>query len=122
MDNFQTAQERIKEASIAAASAAKQNVVAAYEQATRLKMNIKIKAPIIIVPVHSQSLEAIVIDLGNLNITNDITNITVESEHSPAMIDNMKVELTNVKLSKVTLNEEENLDNEVSTRFGGLGK
>jgi hypothetical protein len=30
-------------------------------------MNIKIKAPIIVVPVHSKSFEAIVIDLGKVN-------------------------------------------------------
>lgn len=84
-------------------------------------MNIKIKAPIIIVPVHSQSLEAIVVDLGNLTITNKITNINVESEHSPAVIDEMKVDLSNVKLSKVLLSREEGADNSMVSRFGSLG-
>lgn len=103
LDNFQTAQQRIKEASKAAAEAAKQNVVAAYEQATRIKLNIKIKAPIILVPVHSRSLEAIVIDLGNLKISNLIKNLDVKNDHGPAVIDEMKVELSDVKLSKVVL-------------------
>jgi vacuolar protein sorting-associated protein 13A/C len=105
LDNFQTAQERIKEASIAAAEAAKQTAVQAYEQATRIKMNIKIKAPIILVPVHSQSLEAIIVDLGNLKITNLINNLDVKSEHGQAVIDEMKVELSDVKLSKVLLHD-----------------
>lgn len=107
LDNFQTAQERIKEASKAAAEAAKQTAVQAYEQATRIKMNIKIKAPIILVPVHSQSFEAIIVDLGNLKITNLINNLDVKNneQHGPAVIDEMKVELSDVKLSKVLLRE-----------------
>lgn len=126
LDHFQTAQERIKEASKAAAEAAKQNVVAAYEQATRIKMNIKIKAPIILVPVHSQSLEAIVIDLGNLKITNLINNLNVKGDHGPAVIDEMKIELSDVKLSKVVLhghdlNAEES-DTTVTSRFLSSGE
>jgi vacuolar protein sorting-associated protein 13A/C len=125
LDNFQTAQERIKEASKAAAEAAKQNVVAAYEQATRIKMNIKIKAPIVLVPVHSTSLEAIVVDLGNLKITNTINNLEVKSDHGPAVIDNMKVELSDVKLSKVALHGHdvnESADTSVLSRFRSSGK
>lgn len=126
LDHFQTAQDRIKEASKAAAEAAKQNVVAAYEQATRIKMNIKIKAPIILVPVHSRSLEAIVVDLGNLKITNLINNLDVKSDHGPAVIDEMKVELSDVKLSKVRLhgNDDfnESSDTTVSSRFTSTGK
>lgn len=120
LDNFQTAQERIKEASKAAAEAAKQNVVAAYEQATRIKMNIKIKAPIILVPVHSQSREAIIIDLGNLKITNLINNLNVKSDHGSAVIDEMKVELSDVKLSKVVLHDQD-LTRENSSRFRSAG-
>lgn len=126
LDHFQTAQERIKEASKAAAEAAKQNVVSAYEQATRIKMNIKIKAPIILVPVHSKSLEAIVIDLGNLKVTNLIKNLDVRSDHGPAVIDEMKVELSDVKLSKVLLhgNEEVGDASEMSmlSRFRSSGE
>ena len=121
LDHFQTAQDRIKEASIAAAEAAKQNVVAAYEQATRIKMDIKIKAPIILVPVHSQSLEAIVIDLGNLKITNLINNLNVKNDHGPAVIDEMKIELSDVKLSKVLLHGQE-LNSENSSRFRSSGE
>lgn len=121
LDHFQTAQERIKEASKAAAEAAKQNVVAAYEQATRIKMDIKIKAPIILVPVHSQSFEAIVIDLGNLKMTNLINNLNVKNDHGPAVIDEMKIELSDVKLSKVALHGQD-LNNESSSRFRSAGK
>lgn len=123
LDNFQTAQDKIKEASKAAAEAAKQNVVAAYEQATRIKMNLKIKAPIILVPVHCRSLEAIVIDLGNLKITNQINNLDVKSDHGTAVIDEMKVELSDVKLSKVVLHGHDDVtDSSVLSRFQSSGK
>lgn len=103
LDHFQTAQDRIKEASKAAAVAAKQSAVQAYEQATRIKMNIRIKAPIIIIPVDSKSQNGIMIDLGKLKITNAINNLHVESDYGPAVIDEMKIDLTDVKLSKVAL-------------------
>lgn len=126
LDHFQTAQDRIKEASRAAAEAAKQNVVAAYEQATRIKINIKIKAPIVLVPVHSQSLEAIVIDLGNLKISNRINNLDVKNDHGPAVIDEMKVELSDVKLSKVLLHGEDesnrSSDTNITSRFHSSGQ
>lgn len=127
LDNFQTAQDRIKEASKAAAEAAKQSAVAAYEQASRIKMNIKIKAPIILVPVHSRSLEAIVVDLGNLKISNQINNVDVKSDHGPAVIDEMKVELSDMKLSKVALHSQDELhevtsDTSMVSRFRSSGK
>lgn len=123
LDNFQTAQDRIKEASRAAAEAAKQNVVTAYEQATKITLNIKIKAPIILVPVHSKSLEAIVIDLGNLKITNKISNLDVKGNNGPAVIDEMKVELSDVKLSKVVLHgQEETSESSDTSRFKSSGK
>lgn len=126
MDNFQSAQQTIKDASLAAAEAAKQNVVAAYEQATRMKINIKIKAPIVIVPVDSNSLEGIAIDLGNLNIENRITNIEVaDNDYSPAVIDAMKLELSNVKLSKVHITQQsEDMQEELTSdsRFGTDGE
>lgn len=120
LDHFQTAQERIKEASKAAAEAAKQSAVQAYEQASRIRLAIKIKAPIILVPVHSQSYEAIIIDLGNLKISNVIKSTEVENEHGPALIDEMKVELTDIMLSKVLLKAESYGDETTtSSRFQG---
>lgn len=75
LDNFQTAQQAIADASAAAAETAKQNMVEAYSNAKRMALNIRIKAPIIIVPVDSQSLQAISIDLGHLCITNHCSAI-----------------------------------------------
>lgn len=52
-------------------------MVEAYSNATRIKMDIKIKAPIIIVPVDSQSCNGICLDLGHLSITNNNNEIDV---------------------------------------------
>lgn len=75
LDNFQAAQQAIADASAAAAETAKQNMVEAYSNAKRMVLNVRIKAPIIIVPVDSKSLQAISIDLGHLCITNRCSNI-----------------------------------------------
>lgn len=75
LDNFQTAQQAIADASAAAAETAKQNMVEAYSNTKRMLLNVRIKAPLIIVPVDSKSLQAISIDLGHLCITNRCSNI-----------------------------------------------
>ena len=75
LDNFQAAQRAIAEASAVAAETAKQNMVEAYSNATRMLLNIRIKAPLIVVPVDSSSLKAIAIDLGHLIISNNCTEI-----------------------------------------------
>lgn len=101
LDNFQAAQQRIKDASAAAAEAAKNSAVEAYSKATRMKLDIKVKAPIIVIPVDSRSLKAVAMDFGNLSITNNFRDIPTEHSHGPAVIDEMKIELKDMKLSKV---------------------
>ncbi|XP_037042887.1 vacuolar protein sorting-associated protein 13-like, partial [Bradysia coprophila] len=105
LDNFQAAQRAIADASAAAAETAKQNMVDAYANATRMRLNIKIKAPIIIVPVDSKSLEAISIDLGSLSITNNCSEIVGSSttDSGAAILDEMKLELTDMKISKIVV-------------------
>lgn len=51
-------------------------MVEAYSTAKRILINIRIKAPLIIVPVDSKSRQALAIDLGNLNISNNCSNIS----------------------------------------------
>lgn len=75
LGHFQAAQQAIADASAAAAETAKQNMVQAYENQQRMRLNIQIQAPIIIIPVASKSREAISVDLGNLAIRNTISDI-----------------------------------------------
>lgn len=107
MNNFQAAQQAIANASAAAADAAKQNAVAVYEKATRMKLNVKVKAPVIIVPIDSKSLEAVVLDLGQLVLTNVITDIqTPDNEKGPAVMDEIKLVLKDMRLVRVNILEE----------------
>lgn len=50
-------------------------MVNAYENATRIQMNIRLKAPIIIVPVDSLTNECICLDMGYFSITNNNTEL-----------------------------------------------
>ncbi|GAB0096265.1 Vacuolar protein sorting-associated protein 13 [Sergentomyia squamirostris] len=111
LDNFQAAQEKIAEAGAAAAGAAKQNVVDAYAKATRLNLNVRMKAPIIILPEDSQSKSALCLDLGYLIVTNNCYEVHTENEgHSKAVIDDMKLDLKDLKVSKVNLFQDDSLD------------
>ncbi|TDG48268.1 hypothetical protein AWZ03_005223 [Drosophila navojoa] len=103
--HFQTAQDAFTNASAAAAQSAKQNAISAYEKATRMKLNIRIKAPVILVPVDSQSTDALAIDLGLLEMTNTTTETPVPSVDQYAVIDEIKLQLKDVKISKVVILE-----------------
>ncbi|KAL3279818.1 hypothetical protein HHI36_017325 [Cryptolaemus montrouzieri] len=108
LNNFQAAKEAMIEASANAAEAAKQTAQEAYEKATKISLNIDIKAPDIIVPVNSKSLDGLSLDLGHITLTNRFGIIDVENKfkgHGPAVIDRLRVTLTDFKLSKVKLND-----------------
>lgn len=107
MSKFQTAQDTIVEASTRAAQSAKQNVQIAYEKATKIALNINLKAPDIVVPVDSKSRKALLLDMGYMTLTNTFLTLDVKDElkvHS-AVIDEMKMKLTHFKLSSIELNE-----------------
>lgn len=96
LDHFHAAQQAIASASAAAADAAKKNVVNAYEKATRLSLKVKIKAPLIIVPIDSQSMKALCLDLGLIRVSNQFSDHFVHERN--AVIDEMKLELSDFKL------------------------
>lgn len=106
-------------------------MVEAYSNAKRMLLNVRIKAPLIIVPVDSKSLQAISIDLGHLCISNRCSNIpnsavvstdftqvyiytraaklkqympvSKQNDRSPAILDEMKLELKDMQISKVAV-------------------
>ncbi|KAL5288954.1 hypothetical protein ACFFRR_009268 [Megaselia abdita] len=107
MNNFQNVQAAVANASQAAAEAAKQNAKEVYAKASKMKLNIQIKAPLIYMPKHSRSYEAMQLDLGFLSIENNCTDVVLEEdERSPAVIDDMKIHLKDVKFSTVLLSKE----------------
>jgi hypothetical protein len=77
LNNFQTAQQAIIEASSQAADAARANVQNAYENSTKLALKVRLAAPIIIVPENSKSLNAMLVDLGRMNLSNKFVDLHV---------------------------------------------
>ncbi|XP_051160676.1 intermembrane lipid transfer protein Vps13 isoform X3 [Leptopilina boulardi] len=107
LNNFQTAQEAIREASAAAAEAAKTNIKDVQESAARIELAVNIKAPVVYVPKNSRSDQCLMLDMGNLTIRNVFKKLEVSTEAGCyPVIDEMKVELQNLKLSRITLDVE----------------
>lgn len=102
LNNFQTAQQAIKDASALAAESAKANVQNAYEKATKVSMLINLKAPIVIAPENSKSPYAVMVDFGNITLKNKFVNIDV-NKNMEVIVDELTLVLENLKLSRVKL-------------------
>nr|XP_050858456.1 intermembrane lipid transfer protein Vps13 isoform X2 [Vespula vulgaris] len=115
LNNFQATQQAIKEASAAAAEAAKTNIKDVQESATRVELNVKIKAPLIYVPRNSKSEHCLMLDMGNLTICNIFKKLEVETVSGEyPIVDEMKIELQNLKLLRIRLNKIEfTIENQV---------
>jgi len=105
LNNFQTAQQAIKEASAAAREAAKTNINDVQKNISCIKLDINIKAPIIYIPMNSKSEHSLILDMGNLTINNFFMKLEMMKEDTGEypIVDNMKIDLQNVKLSRVRL-------------------
>jgi len=69
------------------------------QKALRVCLDIKMKAPIIIVPQNSRSRNAVVLDLGNLVVSNSFMSAGKrDSKGLPAVLDRMVLELTLLKI------------------------
>lgn len=77
LNNFQSAQQAIIDASAQAADAARGTVQNAYESATKISMRIKLAAPIIVIPENSKSRNAMLIDLGRITLRNKFVELKV---------------------------------------------
>lgn len=115
MNQFQAAQQKIIQASQAAAEQAKINMQEAYKKATRISLNIDIKAPDIIVPANSKSLDAILLDLGHITLTNSFNDMKIKNEvgHS-AVVDEIKMMLQDFKLARIKLKTSKEIETERS--------
>ncbi|KAH8275295.1 hypothetical protein KR026_004712 [Drosophila bipectinata] len=123
LNEFQEAQKALSDASAAAAETARQKALDAYETATRLNLNIRIKAPVIVIPTCSVSSDALCLDLGLLEITNNTAEITVPNEERLAVIDEIKLQICDVKISKIViLDGHETSVDDVDAAFGFSSK
>ena len=101
VDNFQMAKEKMQQAGQAAAQAGYEAVQSLQETATRLGLKVHMKAPVIVVPEKSTSLNSLMLDLGQLTVSNVFQLAGGQSSSGvPAVLENMKVVLTSLKLSR----------------------
>ena len=89
-----------------AGSAMAESATAAAQQAqqnsSRIRLNIKIKAPVVIVPQSSTNSNAIVVDLGNIAIGNVFkVGHLKNKDNQVAVLDNMTITLSQLKLSRL---------------------
>ncbi|OWK58884.1 intermembrane lipid transfer protein VPS13C isoform X1 [Lonchura striata] len=103
LNNFQTAKETLSAATVQAAEKAATSVKDLAQRSFRLAMDIHLKAPVIVIPQSSISPNAIVIDLGLIKVQNQFVLVSSEGSSLPPVIDKMDVQLTKLKLSRITL-------------------
>lgn len=80
LNQFQAAQQAIMDASQTAAQKAKENAKEMYQKATKIALNIRLRAPKLLVPVSSQSMDALLLDLGVISIKNQFLILDVKNE------------------------------------------
>ncbi|CAH2233181.1 jg13113 [Pararge aegeria aegeria] len=107
LNNFQTAQEAIIEASSQAADAARANVQNAYQNSTKLALRVRLAAPIIIVPENSSSLNAVLVDLGRMNLNNKFVDVPAIDVDNKVTVDELMLELEDMKVSCVMLKDDD---------------
>ncbi|KAK7944308.1 hypothetical protein WMY93_000036 [Mugilogobius chulae] len=102
-NNFQTAKEALSQATVQAAEKAASSVRDFAQKSFRLSMDIRLKAPLIIIPQDSNSHDALVMDLGLITVGNSFSLQQVEGCPLPAVIDNMDVQLSQLKLFRTSV-------------------
>ncbi|KAK6631306.1 hypothetical protein RUM44_005832 [Polyplax serrata] len=105
---FQVQIQSFKESATVAAQKAKENMIRAYKNTAKICLNVKIHAPLLIIPKESSSLEVLLIDLGTLTVKNHIKELNYPTEEHTSkrpLIDNMQFHLQNLKISRCVLRE-----------------
>ncbi|XP_049870372.1 intermembrane lipid transfer protein Vps13 isoform X3 [Pectinophora gossypiella] len=105
LNNFQTAQQAIIDASSQAADAARATAQTAYQNSTKVALKVRLAAPIIIVPENSQSMTAIIVDLGKMTMNNGFVDVTDAPESKKVTIDELTLELEQMKVSCAHLDQ-----------------
>lgn len=81
-----------------------------YANSTRISLNIDLKAPNIIVPVSSQSYNALLLDLGHITLSNRFITLEVKNEQDQnAVLDEMKLKLSDLTVARIKLDKDNNI-------------
>ncbi|XP_069574520.1 intermembrane lipid transfer protein VPS13C isoform X1 [Brachyistius frenatus] len=113
VDNFQTAKEALSAATAQAAEKAASSVRDLAQKSFRLSMDIRLKAPLIVVPQSSSSHNAVLVDLGLITVANSFSLQLVEGFTLPAVVEKMDVRLTQLKLSRTTLKRDSSSQSDI---------
>ncbi|MEQ2274133.1 hypothetical protein XENORESO_014580 [Xenotaenia resolanae] len=105
-NNFQTTKEALSTVTAQAAEKAASSVRDLAQKSFRLSMDVRVKAPLIIIPQSSTSHHALVMDLGLITVGNSFSLLSVKDCPLPAVIDNMEVLLSELKLSRTWLDSD----------------
>ena len=100
LEPFSGATEMVAERANAALEDATKAMKDAIDNSTRARLDIKMYAPIIIVPVHSTHSSTFVADLGTLTLRNEFI------EDKGLVFDNMHFRMENLYLQRAKVNEE----------------
>ncbi|XP_063952525.1 intermembrane lipid transfer protein VPS13A-like isoform X3 [Lytechinus pictus] len=107
VDNFNRAKALAAEAGANAATAAQHAAEDINAKATRIAMDIVVKAPVIVIPSNSTSETGLVADFGQLSVKNSFSIVPgSETLENPAVIDSMHVALESMKLSRAIIQQE----------------
>lgn len=101
------AQDAASQAGAAAAAGTLESVKNLHAQATKMKFNIDISAPVVMIPQNSRSKEFLLADFGNLSILNKFVTISApDLSSTDAIVDEMIVKLADMKVSRVIVAED----------------
>eukprot|EP00111_Clytia_hemisphaerica_P024656 TCONS_00072678-protein len=105
-ENFEEAQKAVVEAGKAAKDKALETATDLNRHSSRVKLNVVLKAPTIIIPVGSNNELALLVDLGELRIYNTFKLLNDDQYHKKSIItDNMTIKLSNLKLLKALIQD-----------------
>ncbi|XP_065179589.1 intermembrane lipid transfer protein VPS13C-like [Sycon ciliatum] len=104
LKGLQLRQETLDQAAQAAATGAAASFEAVREQSgSRIRLDIDVAAPVVVVPLSSESDHSLVLWLGRLTVLNTFVrhgDITNSDGTSPVVIDDMAIALTDVKVAR----------------------
>ena len=81
-----------------ALSMGQENIDCAPQRASRIKLDVQAQTPIIVIPVHNNSIEALVLNLGNIRVENEFNR----NEPNSCLIDLITAHLTDTNLYSAT--------------------
>lgn len=94
------AKEALSVATTHAAERAASSVRDLAQKSVRVSLDIRLKAPVIVIPESSLSPNALLIDLGLITVDNTFSMLPVEGGPLPVVIEHMNVCLSQLKLSR----------------------